>query len=267
MAVSGLEQRNAPLVLTSSVWSPWGPYMIQPYEEEDQVDGTFQNTREMAKRQSHRLTRSKSWGGFMTYAAEAYLVGSCSSQADGIEDNVGQRHSDPVIHTVGCSSDSVSFAKEQRGQAGSRTPRCTEETRYETASVESFSEHGDGHASEFDVDDVMVEASLQPRYPSKQNYRTKFPTYNAPTVERDVQGPPIMLAGLAAPPIMLAGLAAEVISEKKRRPRRKKAAPIQQSMPTSSLTSCGKHLTPQSGAPSSSSDLNTMDLDAAIDPQ
>lgn len=269
MAVSGLEQRNAPLVLTSSVWSPWGPYMIQPYDEEDHVDGTFQSARKMSKRRSQKLTRSKSWGGFMTYAAEAYLVGSCQSRegspacrpyssSDEMEDNVAQRHSDPGIHKGGeCSFDSHSLANGQCGKAGSRTPRCTPETTYETASVESFSQHGDFHASEFDVDDVLVEASLQPQYHTKQFHGNKFPTYHAPTVDVDVQGPPVMLAGAAA----------EVTSEKKRRPRRKKTAPIQQSLPTSSMTSHGTQPTLQPSAPDLQYDLNTVDLDAAIDTQ
>jgi len=62
MAVSGLEQRSIPLVIASSVWSPWGYGRTTPfpcYEDCDfKVDAIA----------PARMRRNLSWGGFATYA-------------------------------------------------------------------------------------------------------------------------------------------------------------------------------------------------------
>lgn len=66
MAVSGLEQRQVPLVVASSVWSPWGPGMLTPYPEEDEESGD-EHDMGMLK----PIIRSSSWAGFPTYAQES----------------------------------------------------------------------------------------------------------------------------------------------------------------------------------------------------
>lgn len=76
MAVSGLEQRSVPLVIASSVWSPWGYGRTTPfpcYEDCDfQVDGIAPPS----------MRRNLSWGGFATYAQVVTRISSPAAATD-----------------------------------------------------------------------------------------------------------------------------------------------------------------------------------------
>lgn len=63
MAVSGLEQRRVPLVISSCIWSPWGPGLVAPLQDEQDVGDGTQPTASQ-----HKLRRSHSWGNYSTRA-------------------------------------------------------------------------------------------------------------------------------------------------------------------------------------------------------
>jgi len=63
MAVSGLQQRFQPIVVTTSVWSPWGPgrvvpWSIEEYDDENVIDEDHATC---------GLKRVHSWSNFSTY--------------------------------------------------------------------------------------------------------------------------------------------------------------------------------------------------------
>lgn len=69
MAVSGLEQRFAPLILTQPVWSPWGIGVLTPWSYEDEDDEQLlQYATKTPKPEQNSLKRSRSWGGLATFA-------------------------------------------------------------------------------------------------------------------------------------------------------------------------------------------------------
>jgi hypothetical protein len=75
MAVSGLEQRFAPLILThSDVWSPWGTGVLTPWScEEDELEQLLYATK-TPKLQQKEMKRSRSWGGLATFMQTAEYV-------------------------------------------------------------------------------------------------------------------------------------------------------------------------------------------------
>lgn len=74
MAVSGLEQRFAPLVLTQPVWSPWGIGVTSPWSSnEDDVQQSVYATEDLKPKQKE-LTRSRSWGGLASFVQNAHYA-------------------------------------------------------------------------------------------------------------------------------------------------------------------------------------------------
>jgi hypothetical protein len=71
MAVSGLEQRFAPLILTQPVWSPWGIGVLTPWSYEQDEDEQLLYATKTPKPEQKNLKRSRSWGGLATFAQNA----------------------------------------------------------------------------------------------------------------------------------------------------------------------------------------------------
>jgi len=64
MAVSGLEQRMTPLVISCPIWAPWGPGLIAPCPLEDEASDDEHDL----PRQKPQMRRSLTWGSFPTFA-------------------------------------------------------------------------------------------------------------------------------------------------------------------------------------------------------
>jgi len=68
MAVSGLEQRFAPLVLTDTLWNPWGIGVTAPFSHDaDEDEHAFAVVGLSTPKQKKDLRRSHSWSGHATY--------------------------------------------------------------------------------------------------------------------------------------------------------------------------------------------------------
>jgi len=98
MAVSGLEQRFAPLILTHNlVWSPWGIGVLTPWScEEDELEQRRYATKGRPQPQQKEMKRSRSWGGHATFLQNveyAQLFGKKVAEADTNIDNLKHRKS------------------------------------------------------------------------------------------------------------------------------------------------------------------------------
>jgi len=98
MAVSGLEQRFAPLILTHNlVWSPWGIGVLTPWScEEDELEQPRYATKGRPQPQQKEMKRSRSWGGHATFLQNveyAQLFGKKVAEADTNIDNLKHRKS------------------------------------------------------------------------------------------------------------------------------------------------------------------------------
>jgi len=98
MAVSGLEQRFAPLILTHNlVWSPWGIGVLTPWCcDEDELEQPRFATKGRSQPQQKEMKRSRSWGGLATFAQNveyAELFGKTVTEADTSIANLKHRKS------------------------------------------------------------------------------------------------------------------------------------------------------------------------------
>jgi hypothetical protein len=94
MAVLGLEQRLAPLLLTQpAVWSPWGIGVLTPCSyDEDEAEQFLYATKPSISQQKE-LRRSHSWGGLATFRQSARYDQLFDEQV--VESNAGtdiQKH-------------------------------------------------------------------------------------------------------------------------------------------------------------------------------
>lgn len=206
MAVSGLEQRNAPLVLVSKVWSPWGPYMTEPCTQEDHLDGISEDTIKMVHRAPKKLQKCRSWAGYSSYSDQV-AFGHCSSQGYSEDFHDEARNTDPYSgslyadeHCENVDSDSQCY------RSGLWTPPETSGTPLRSTTCDSTS----------DVLSPRSEvAETQPgQFPLTELYldaQTRYLPGLAPQIGYHAQDKPQKNA--------------KVMSERRRRPRRKKSDP------------------------------------------
>jgi len=67
MAVSGLEQKFAPLVRTDALWNPWGPGVFAPLPDAEDEDEHSLDVIGQSKPKQKERRRSQSWSGYATY--------------------------------------------------------------------------------------------------------------------------------------------------------------------------------------------------------
>jgi hypothetical protein len=96
MAVSGLEQRFAPLIITQPVWSPWGigvhtPWSSQEDDHEQSLYATMKTKLKQKDLNHKELKRSSSWGGVPTFMQNAHfeeLFGEKAVESNADTDNL-----------------------------------------------------------------------------------------------------------------------------------------------------------------------------------